>query len=304
MQEWYEQIRNFERLNLSQAQELYKKALITDNMTIKKEYMDKLVVGTLYVVYDFIKRNNIESFTKYSDDIKDIINAFNEEWIKKIYNGELLKVNSFSDMLNRTYYNKVFDSITGGSFEILAAFEITDDEFVKLFKYYIDYMNEGNMKGFDVYVREKGIEKEFNIPNTERLSKLIPLFEKIYSNTKLGDPFEIIDTNLKKYTRLLANAGLMDRINPRIDSNKDMESDTIKGIDFANLDKYLDLYLEEDIKKNILFDRFGFRDKPMRACDVAKKYGITTEKVNDIVRKVLRDLASQQIMQDYKNYHK
>ena len=108
LKQWYDQISSFERLKIVDAQELYRKAINTPDEKQKKLYMDRLVLGTLYVVYEYIKRSNLELLTSTSYDMNDIISAFNEVWIKKIYSGDLLKVNKYSLIFTSTFLNTVF----------------------------------------------------------------------------------------------------------------------------------------------------------------------------------------------------
>ena len=63
LKELKEQFSGFEKLKIIKAQELYKKAISTSDTKFKKLYMDKLVLGTLYVIYDYIERNQINLFS-------------------------------------------------------------------------------------------------------------------------------------------------------------------------------------------------------------------------------------------------
>ena len=73
--------------------------------------MDKIILGTLYVVFDYIKRNDIEMFYSSSFDMDDIISSFNEVWINKIYNGDLLRVDSFSNIFTASFFSEVYKNL-------------------------------------------------------------------------------------------------------------------------------------------------------------------------------------------------
>ena len=111
LEKWYEEIASMERLKIEEVKELYEKANMVTDINLKKTYMDKIILGTLYVVYDYIKRNDIEVFCSSSFDMDDIISSFNEVWINKIYNGDLLKLTVFRIFLQLHFlvkYTKIY----------------------------------------------------------------------------------------------------------------------------------------------------------------------------------------------------
>ena len=85
---WGNQISHYKQLNFTEANDLYIKAINTEDEELRKQYMNDLITGTLYVVYNYIKNNNIDKYTSVRIDANDIISAFNEVWIKSIYDGE------------------------------------------------------------------------------------------------------------------------------------------------------------------------------------------------------------------------
>ena len=50
LNEWASQISNFEKLRLADAKRLYLKAINESDETLKKEYFDRLINGTLYLI--------------------------------------------------------------------------------------------------------------------------------------------------------------------------------------------------------------------------------------------------------------
>ena len=64
--QWYNQISSFSKLKITAAQDLYRKAINTQDELLRKKYMNELILGTLYVVYEYIKRNGLELFVSSS----------------------------------------------------------------------------------------------------------------------------------------------------------------------------------------------------------------------------------------------
>lgn len=83
LNEWLIQISQYDKLKFNEAQELYKKALISRNDELRKMYMDKVILGTLYVLYNYISRNELLIFSSSFYDMNDIISSFVEVWIEK-----------------------------------------------------------------------------------------------------------------------------------------------------------------------------------------------------------------------------
>ena len=140
--QWYKQISSFSKLKITAAQDLYRKAINTQDELLKKTYMDELILGTLYVVYEYIKRNGLELFVSSSYGMNDIISSFNEVWIKKIYNGDLLNVDKYSLLFTPSYFNEVCANLSGDEIIVNEQFNISIDCFAELLTLYILFKNK------------------------------------------------------------------------------------------------------------------------------------------------------------------
>ena len=134
---WYKEISRVKKIKFSEAQELYKKAIDIKDEGKRRDALTMLITGTLYVVYEYIKINNLGVFATSSFDMDDIINAFNEIWVKKIYEGKLLKVSSYSGLINYEFLDDVYDSLGGNKVFIRELFGITVNDFIKYFIMYV-----------------------------------------------------------------------------------------------------------------------------------------------------------------------
>ena len=79
-----EHIESFGKLKMEEAKELYSKAINSTDEKIKKLYFDKIILGTLYVINNYVDRNNLKMFEGSQYDIEDIRSACIEVWIRKI----------------------------------------------------------------------------------------------------------------------------------------------------------------------------------------------------------------------------
>ncbi len=111
LNKWKKEISQYEPLTISQSQELYNNMINCNNENIKKQIRDRIIIGTLYIVYNFIETNGYAYMNGTSYDMNDIINSSIETWIKKIDSGELLNVDSFKNMITRDMYNDINENI-------------------------------------------------------------------------------------------------------------------------------------------------------------------------------------------------
>ena len=142
LNEWLIQISQYDKLKFNEAQELYKKALISRNDELRKMYMDKVILGTLYVLYNYISRNELLIFSSSSYDMNDIISSFVEVWIEKIYDGELLNADSYSSIINRKFCNEVYQKLVDTKLIVNETFGISTDLFASLLYNFIKLKNE------------------------------------------------------------------------------------------------------------------------------------------------------------------
>ena len=93
LEDWNEQFSNVEKLRISEVKELYKKINETDNKELRKNYYNKIILGTEHVVYNYLKSTNIYLLSSMNADTEDIIATTYETWIENIKNGKLNEAN-------------------------------------------------------------------------------------------------------------------------------------------------------------------------------------------------------------------
>ena len=287
MCELYEQISCFEKLKLANAQELYKKAMNVSNSDLKKMYMDKLILGTLHVVYNYIAKHDLMLFSSSLYSIDDIISAFTEVWIQKIYKGELLNISRYSNLFTSTFFNEVYVKMGGINFEISDLFGISYDKFVDLFYSYFKLKNANTEFDYNAF-RE-------NICGDDDIDEdILFFFEEIYKKLSLSKD-EISKFAIKNYLKLFIDSSMFGSFsNDMVDGN-DMETEIANKDNFQGFVRNLDLILKNDREKDIIFHRFGLGDNAQMSYDeLAKKYGITIERIRQIEVKAIRKLRYPQ----------
>ena len=304
--QWYNQISCLPKLNITSAQELYKKAITTNDESLKKQYMNELILGTLYVVYEYIKRNDLEILISTSYDMNDIISSFNSAWIKKIYNGELLNVNRYSLLFTSSYFNEVNNNLCSDEIIINEQLGISTDCLIELIALYIYYKNKGINKSFSEVIKNNFFTKRYNrwSYTYDKLIKVIPILEGIYNNLnfdKLED-LNIGKTKIANYLKLIINIGLLESISNDYQNNNDIEDSIATNILMEDLINDIDNSLTNERERKIIHERYGLDNgNILYLSDVGKIHNLSKDRIRQIEAKAFRKLRSRrEFNQKYK----
>lgn len=294
LNEWQKQISQYDKLKLSDAKKLSRKGLESDDKTVKKLYMEKVILGTLYVVYNYITKNNLFIFSANAYDINDIISSFVEVWIKKIYAGELLNVDKYSSIFNRLYFNEVYQSLVDKDIIIYETFDISTEVLEKLFFNFIQFKNRGLKFTYNDLIKSISKDDDDYLYLVAGYSSTIMLmFENIYNNLNYNkdEDLEVGITKIKYFLKVFIDIGITESLSNNLVDNDDMETYVINKILFESFVKEVDKSFENERQKQIIHQIYGLDDGiPKTLEEVAKIHNITRERVRQIEVKCLRRL--------------
>lgn len=292
LNEWQKQISGYDKLKLSEAQELCRKAFETSDETIKKLYMDKVILGTLYVVYNYITRNNLSIFSSRAYDTNDIISSFVERWIKKIYDGELLSIDKYSNIFTRTYFNEVYQNLVGKDIFINETFGMPTELFAELFYIFIQFKNKGLSFTYNDLIKVISKDEYHYSYLIEKYdSSIMLMFENMYNNLNCNkdENLDIGITKINDFFKVFIDIGITKSISNNLLDDTDMESNVINKAVFKQFVKDIDNALANDRQRQIIHQRYGLDDGiPKTLDEVAKIHNITRERVRQIEAKCLR----------------
>lgn len=303
LEKWYQQVSPKEELNFSEAKELYEKAIRTNDDVLKKIYMDKVIIGTLHVIYTYIKRNNINIFKSTSFDLDDIISSFTIIWVKYIYDGILLKKESFFSIFTPKFFSDLYRELCNDRIYTPNQFGINSNDLADLLLFYIKSKNEGKEYGRKDFILEYKKHNKSYMYYEDKIDKIISLFDNIYKKIQT-DEFKVLNISATKMHELFyifLNMGLVDELDNRFVDENCLEDVVIDKINNDTLINEINSYDLNEREKTIIYERFGLDDGKEKSLDeVGKKIGISRERIRQIEAKTLKKLRTNTVIKECK----
>ena len=300
---WENNISSYNHLKFKDAKVLYLEYLDTG----EKEKRQQLILGTLYIVVSLIRNHKLYNLTSGIYDVNDLISACNKVYIDKLDEGILLRVKSFSQIFNETFFNSLSKEINLDEFEIGSNFLVTGDTFGYFLKKYIEYRNSNENCSYTDFFKlfiEDYRHRSYFI-DSELCSKTFVLFESIYRYLLIND--ELLDmskTELKSLKYILIQGGLeTNRINID-DVFVDNEDKIVENISIKN---YINMIFNGDIlddrDKKIMMMHFGFGHDISSYEEIGEEIGISTARVGQIEARALRKIRNSRLYKKGKNLY-
>lgn len=108
---------NLSNLEIKEAKELCKKAQKTSNEETKQLYIEKLLLGTNYLIDKYIKKLKLDTLENSSYDIDDIKSSFTMAWYNSIINGDILKKKKYDDIfLSEKFLKDFYTNLIGNNY--------------------------------------------------------------------------------------------------------------------------------------------------------------------------------------------
>ena len=272
-----EQISKYKKLSMNEAKELLVLANNTADPILKEKYINEVILGTLYIVYNFILSNDYLINSK-EYDMDDIISVFCEVWIRYIKKGKLLDANNFSSILLTTFLAEVSNLIAPEEIYYLETFGISKEQMVDLFKKYIVLKNNN----VDVKLNDLTCDTFIN-------KYIITIFDNIYKKFDFSSDKEISRNKIYGLFKILISSGLKEKLNKNLVDETSFEEEMINDKFYSDFNVAVEKILP-DIQRDIINKRFGFDGEAKTLEEVASTYGVTKENIRQIEAKALKKL--------------
>ena len=272
-----EQISKYKKLSMNEAKELLVLANNTADPILKEKYINEVILGTLYIVYNFILSNDYLINSK-EYDMDDIISVFCEVWIRYIKKGKLLDANNFSSILLTTFLAEVSNLIAPEEIYYLETFGISKEQMVDLFKKYIVLKN----RCVDVKLNDLTCDTSIN-------KYIITIFDNIYKKFDFSSDKEISRNKIYGLFQMFISSGLKEKLNRNLVDETSFEEEMINDKFYSDFNVAVEKILP-DIQRDIINKRVGFDGEAKTLEEVASTYGVTKENIRQIEAKALKKL--------------
>lgn len=252
LEKWYDGIKNIPQLKLKEAKEISESLLINPD-----EYKrENLITGTLYVIYNFIKKSGLLVINNSSYNMDDIISVCCESWIELIDNNKLLTVTSFTG-LESYFYNNIKNQ--------LVTYEKNDNltNFEDILNWYVEQKNKGFEISYNDFIDY--ILVEFDIlpkPN----NKYVNLYNTISQIYEICCKDENLELNLNK--KQLNNLKCL-LIDCTVNKSYFEEKNSIDENDFT---EKLEKNVINDLIREFIFKKSCLNDRELKI--LYKRYGL------------------------------
>ncbi len=270
----------YDELSFNEAKELFE---LFNNITddkLKNQYLEKIVLGTLYVVCDYIESNQ-ELFSSICCDLDDFISSFCEEWIVSIKNGSVFNRSCFGNMFTKSFFLRVSKNMSP-NFSVAQQYGIDRASFVTLFKKYLELNRLNDKASLEDLVGE----------DASRINKyLIVLFDKIYERNDLfKEDLPIDDSKLLGFVDTFIDSGICDKLNNNTLEEDDCIDSAIDSIFYSSFRNDIDEMQLPDNYRKFIEKRFGFDGECRTLVDIAEELNFSIAEVKKIEEKSLKKL--------------
>lgn len=303
---WYEEIKNYEQLGLKEAKEL-NRLMLESNGEDRCKYREKLIKGTLFLVYYFVCKSGYTAIKSSDFDINDIMNTSIEIWINMLDSGVLLRdsVNDFACLFLKEFYIRINTTLLGK--ERLKYFWYEDSyaqlargNFGKILEKYIDCIRNNMITDEkDCYdcilecLEQLGILESLNY---QEISQIYLIFYKITRSLNISDISKISITNLDHLKTIFFDMSLYDR-NKEVSDNGEIIDGVNKKIIFSRIRQDI---IDEDYlttkQKKTLIEKFGFNGDYKTNIALAEQLGISPQAVSQSLEGSFRKLRKIPLM--------
>ncbi len=292
LQQWKQQIQKYPKLSFLQAKELYEQG---------KE--EEVILGTLHVIYQYLKSNQLHILQNGTYDMNDIINTFCEEWIRAIRKGRLEEVKGFYEILDFTFVRKIVKKLSPNENGWPKRFD--KNIYVDIFLCYIDLKNQKDDISYDDLLKK--VEQHEQDKKNNFGSRKLDSYQALQKNYKLFDFCENLYQKLNidsskdvKFSRrrltillpLLLDIGFLTDLKEADVLPYRFEDEIINKVAYERIVQAICQSTIDPKAKQIFLERTVLYDKSTYE-NLAKKYNSSVETVRKYEQKALRKVRKE-----------
>lgn len=288
LNEWCEQIASYPKLSLSEAIKMYQLFLRADNQKEKLKIREEIICGTLHIMAEFIAANSCFFINNGTFDMNDVINACNEEWIKAIDSGILLKKTFISQILNHLFWEHVSESIIDNHFKENNNYIFHGPILTDLIYETMVSQDNGELLDYENIFRSLNDKTTFEkARKVQETTYLLINIAKLLKNKKIK--FSREEVNKFKYL-LICYAEELAKTDISVLKEENFADNIINELYFEKLLAVIKSKLSK-FELDIFFASCGFYQEESKSLkEIAKNLGLTNQKVLQIRKRTLKEI--------------
>ena len=285
LEKWYQSTLQYERLGISEVKSLLSELGMAQNFEQKQALRERIILGTMHVIYEVIKSNEIYFLDNSYYDMDDIIQAHIETLIRAVDSGEL---NNVKDWFR--FFDKKLVQITS---DLVGK---NDQSYMKDFLLLLNYFLEENPSyaNFITFFQNNSGTPIDNVQSRE-LNEMYLLLSDIakfvFDNV---DEKAISDVKKRMLKDLLISFRNQEMYEDRIVAGYDIEEFVTDKVYYQQISDAVAKGLHQPHSTDKMPDRISvvldsrFKEN-MTFEEIAQKLGVCCEQARKIYERALRE---------------
>ena len=263
LENWWQRYKKYPKLNINEVKTLYLQYQKTNNYKI----LEEMINGTMYLIYNNLKKYYYLNYNTIDFDIEDIIMNSIEIWLKFLKSGKILRLKLYSEFFRKNFHYELINMTLKSSLINVSTMKLYGLGYKKMASLFFMYIH--GLNNSDISLELRDVFKKLNI-----VAEQLNINLKIVPSRK----FEII-------LKPLIYSMIKEDLNYKIEVENEYEK-VINQVCYEQIERLVDFKSRSSI---ILKSYCGFySDKPKSTNQLAKEYNCTRQNIEQIMNREVK----------------
>lgn len=263
LENWWQRYKKYPKLNINEVKTLYLQYQKTNDYKI----LEEMINGTMYLIYNNLKKYYYLNYNTIDFDIEDIIMNSIEIWLKFLKSGKILRLKLYSEFFRKNFHYELINMTLKSSLINVSTMKLYGLGYKKMASLFFMYVH--GLNNSDISLELRDVFKKLNI-----VAEQLNINLKIVPSRK----FEII-------LKPLIYSMIKEDLNYKIEVENEYEK-VINQVCYEQIERLVNFKSRSSI---ILKSYCGFySDKPKSTNQLAKEYNCTRQNIEQIMNREVK----------------